>query len=519
MKARLLQSVRQEITDYICTVVCRSLRMNPKSLSVMSESLQPNKKMTLEDRKNSCWISSRSMRSLRISDQVSILKERDLMPYWTESADKILKKLLLPIKTDSVDLVSTCSRNSVSLMEQRSWFSISQSYPPMKNLCRTSAQLFMFSPVEFTASGDTLRRLKKIRVYPKTKDQKKILNSFCDASRYYYNKTVEFLKQPGIKASRFAIQKDILAEVPEWASKVPYKVKQMAIEDACTAVKNAKKKFRETGQFNEVHFRKKKFRRDSFYVPKGSVHSSGIYKRILGDLRITESIENIEFDCRFLHDNGKYWVCIPYKKNIKVPDNQRKPLISLDPGVRTFLTGFTMDGFCEIGAKDFNRIFRLLIQMDKLISKHSKGSKIRYVKAINSIRFKVQNLISEMHHKVSNILVRCFDRIIIPEFSAKGTILNKLRSKTCRSMLTWAHSKFRELLTQKAFEYSAEVIFQNEAYTSKTCSFCGKLHNIGSKKILKCSCGAKIDRDWNGARGIFLRALLDQPELQKLCIS
>jgi len=33
------------------------------------------------------------------------------------------------------------------------------------------------------------------------------------------------------------------------------------------------------------------------------------------------------------------------------------------------------------------------------------------------------------------------------------------------------------------------------------------MHKIGSKKRMKCSCGADVDRDLNGARGIFLRAL------------
>jgi len=36
------------------------------------------------------------------------------------------------------------------------------------------------------------------------------------------------------------------------------------------------------------------------------------------------------------------------------------------------------------------------------------------------------------------------------------------------------------------------VIECNEAYTSKTCSYCGKMHKIGSKKTMKCDCGAKV---------------------------
>jgi putative transposase len=306
-----------------------------------------------------------------------------------------------------------------------------------------------------------------------------------------------------------------MGDVPEWAKDVPYKVKQMAIDDACTAVKNAKKKFAKTGQFNKCKFRRKKDRRDSFYVPKSSVNELGIFPRLLKGLKITEEIGDVDFDCRFIHDDGRFWICVPQLKRIKVcPDNQRKPVISLDPGVRTFLTGFTVDGFCEIGNKDFSRVFRLLYRLDECLSKKSKGSKNRYNRAISSLKFKVKNLINELHSKTANMLVRCFDSVIIPDFSPDKKMMEKLHSKTCRAMLTFAHARFRDLLIYKAKEYSCKVWIQNEAYTSKTCSFCGKTQKIGGKKLMKCACGKELGRDFNGARGIFLRAMIDHPELK-----
>jgi putative transposase len=73
-------------------------------------------------------------------------------------------------------------------------------------------------------------------------------------------------------------------------------------------------------------------------------------------------------------------------------------------------------------------------------------------------------------------------------------------------MLTWAHYRFKQFLKFKAKEYSSNVIDVNEAYTSKTCSYCGTIQNIGSKKTMKCkNCGVAVDRDLNGARGIFLK--------------
>jgi putative transposase len=79
-------------------------------------------------------------------------------------------------------------------------------------------------------------------------------------------------------------------------------------------------------------------------------------------------------------------------------------------------------------------------------------------------------------------------------------------------MMNWAHSRFRNRLIAKAEEYGKIVQVVNEAYTSKTCSACGWIdQKLGGKKVFQCrnqECGYRVDRDINGARGIFLRALL-----------
>ena len=57
------------------------------------------------------------------------------------------------------------------------------------------------------------------------------------------------------------------------------------------------------------------------------------------------------------------------------------------------------------------------------------------------------------------------------------------------------------------------VIDVNEAWTSKTASWTGETKRIGGSKTIR-SKGIVMDRDLNGARGIFLRALVDQPSLR-----
>jgi putative transposase len=94
----------------------------------------------------------------------------------------------------------------------------------------------------------------------------------------------------------------------------------------------------------------------------------------------------------------------------------------------------------------------------------------------------------------------------------------KIRSKTARAMLNWSHYKFRNILKNKGERMSCVVMEQNEAYTSKTCSSCGYVkENLGGQKYFNCpSCKKRMDRDFNGARGIFLRALEDNPWLHSV---
>jgi len=91
----------------------------------------------------------------------------------------------------------------------------------------------------------------------------------------------------------------------------------------------------------------------------------------------------------------------------------------------------------------------------------------------------------------------------------------KLRSKTVRAMLTWAHYQFKVRLKNKALEFGKKVIDVCEAFTSKTVSWTGELKKVGGSRVISAG-GIKMDRDLNGARGIFLRSLVDSPALMAM---
>ncbi len=136
------------------------------------------------------------------------------------------------------------------------------------------------------------------------------------------------------------------------------------------------------------------------------------------------------------------------------------------------------------------------------------------------MRKKIKNLIKEIHFKTARFFVDTFDVILLPTFetsqmTGKKNRKRKLRSKTVRAMLTWSHYQFKVRLKNKALEFGKKVIDVCEAYTSKTVSWSGEIKKVGGSRVIKAG-GIKMDRDLNGARGIFLRSLVDSPVLMAM---
>jgi putative transposase len=200
---------------------------------------------------------------------------------------------------------------------------------------------------------------------------------------------------------------------------------------------------------------------------------------------------------------------------------KQQKIIALDPGLRTFLTGFDGNHFTEFATGDFAKIARLCNHLDKLKSKHdkSKGGRFKRLRyklkqAMERIRTRIKNLRSEVHKQVGSYLARNYDVIYLPTFETSQMVAKsrrKLKSKSARAMMTWAFYQFSQTLEHLCNQYGSRLVRVTEEYTSKTCTRCGHVHHkLGGNKIFKCPhCGFEIKRDFNGALGIFLKALWD----------
>ena len=385
-----------------------------------------------------------------------------------------------------------------------------------------------------------MTKSKKIRVYP-TNKQRTEIKSWQSASRWFFNKAKELDENNNNnnnsnsnnnnnnnnKMTKYELANAVIATTPEWAKEIPYQIKRSAVFDYCKARNNAIKKFKTTKQFQNVSFRTAKNPRQSCYIPKTAVKTLGIYHTILGQLETAETLET-QTDCRLILENGRYYLIVGfgYSHNnnnnnsaTTTSESQASGIVAIDPGVRTFITFYSDDCCGKLGEHDLKRIFRLCIGLDKLISKraierkHRKRNNMK--RAIWRLRNKIKDLIDELHYKAALFLCRNFKIILLPTFETKQMTKRterKINNKSTRQMLTFAHLRFKQFIKHKAIELGVEVIDVNEAYTSQTVSWTGEIKNIGKAKFITSGKGKNkivVDRDYNGARGIMLRALRD----------
>lgn len=237
---------------------------------------------------------------------------------------------------------------------------------------------------------------------------------------------------------------------------------------------------------------------------------------------MVEEVPKEHCDLRLVCERGRWFLIVPVQQKRCVAENQGR-VVALDPGIRSFQTFYTESSCGKLGAGDFGKIQRLCAHMDDLISRRRLEThrlrKRNLRRAIVSMQVRIRNLVDELHHKVAAFLVKSFDVIVLPTFETSEMVrrgARRLRAKSVRSMLTFSHYRFKTFLKHKAFEYGKLVLDQNEAWTSKTVSWTGEINAKlgGAKTVRSASTGVSMDRDYNGARGIFLRALGDQPILR-----
>ena len=214
-------------------------------------------------------------------------------------------------------------------------------------------------------------------------------------------------------------------------------------------------------------------------------------------------IEEIK-EPRFTYKNGKWFISGSYE--IEEPKKQTNyNTIGLDWGIKNFMTS-SIGEFINY-PKSITRQFYRINKLKSIRDKKTKGSN-NWIKMNNKIiksyeRF--ENLKKDFIEQTTTRLCRSNNIAIEDLTNAKVKMSNKNRR---RLMQINPLTRFTNTLKWKCKKFGTDLYEVNPAYTSQTCSCCGKIKsNLKLKnRIFKCSCGFELDRDINAAINIAAKA-------------
>lgn len=399
---------------------------------------------------------------------------------------KILKKHLtdypLPIKIHN------------KIIRKTSWFDAPEA--PTSNISDTA---------------QTILRCKKVDIIL-SPTQKEIVDTWFDIYKSTYNQAVKFLRNNPTKSKTNFIR--LRASVKsEFTSAF---IKRM--EDSCIHVHTVDNAIHDVAKaydsaFGLAKITKKRFRirykrdnsQDTILLEASCFsRNKNSFSSKVGIVESSLPIMGIKHGCRLQKNKDKYTLFVPEKTPTKTNITKKK-LISLDPGLRTYQTGYILneDKTTEVVEYGSNFVDKIKPILDRILPDSPK------IRRFNQRLYdKAKHCINDLQWKLAKELASGYNTVVIGNMSTKGVLSGrKLNGKT-KSLLNMAsHYRFRQRLKEKCEEYGTKFVEQDESYTSKTCGKCGLINeNLGASKTFICQCGFNTDRDVNGARNILIKS-------------
>ncbi|MFA5039842.1 MAG: zinc ribbon domain-containing protein [Candidatus Omnitrophota bacterium] len=432
------------------------------------------------------------------------------------------------------------------------------------------------------AEGTVARR---IRIRP-TVAQRAMLRTALGASRYIYNRGAEIANAEtvaGQKPSGKKLQKAVRAAVTnnavwravareqhaaDWTD-IPYEVRDSAVRDLAKAIKSTKARCESEAAAKGVDaraadwtfkLRAKKDPTESLTLRKRNLDGATLpwFRTMFGTPAARVAMASDQpmpatfgADVRLLHDKvrRRYFLIVPVPPPAKGGSDIKAPRLpptgaeapaaapaaaapapapapqrqlALDPGVRTFMTGYDPAGLVvEWGGGETNgKLWRLANTANGIRARMTKpgvahGRRQHMRRAAARVEARIRNMVDELHHKFAAWACVNYDLILLPKFQTRNMAKKgrrRISRKTVSRMYTLAHYRFRQFMVHKAKQRGVTLFIVDEAYTSKTCGHCGRMHEVGSRKLFTCPyCGLVVDRDIGAARNIAIKFVNDNP--------
>lgn len=357
--------------------------------------------------------------------------------------------------------------------------------------------------------------------------QQIIVKKWMDAYMAMYNETLKYIKEQykinnKMKIDWINIRKILVNKrntIIECSGDKNNQIKvhdiDYAIKLACSTYKSAITNFK-LGYIKSFRIRYWRQNKENkiLDLEKNNFISGSIRRNVLGEVIGYYNGKKFDFstidkDCRLAYKNNKYYLYVPENVNKKKSKKQNK-VISLDPGIRTFLTGITENKIVEIGHNLKDNVKKYIKRKEKTKENQEIPKKIK-TKIEKTCNKKIRNIIDEVHWQTINYLTSNYEKIFIGNLSTKNIVSNKnvnnLSSMTKKMAQIIRLYEFKQRLQYKCEIRGVKYKCVDEKYTSKICSNCGNIkEDLGDAKIYECNkCGIKIGRDVNGSRMIYIK--------------
>ena len=416
---------------------------------------------------------------------------------------------------------------------QRPFYKDTNSFYDFKNTSFINEDRLVHKFIKQNSEDNIPLKCNQIILLP-NKDQQKILLNFMEASRIMYNETIKLIKKRHFNKEELVLSyrklrtlylKDIKEELMK-KYKAYCHVLDQDINSACAMYKSSLSNLKNK---NIKHFRirYKKQNTNSLLIhveqsffKKDKIFYGKIKEPILNKNNFNYDLINHDSIIHYNKSTKMFSLFVPSEPIKKVINNNN--YISIDPGIRTFLTCMTNKSVIEMGSNMSSEIKNILTRIDKTENKEkdllnvelNKSKKFNRIKKKNltRLRERLKNKVKDVHCKIINYLTNNYKTIIIGKWSTKSvvnnetSVLNKMNKRICLSMSFY---KFLQRLEFKSKINKNDLHIVNESYTSMTCSKCGYLkRDLGGSKTYKCNeCKNEIDRDVNSCRNIIYKCL------------
>ena len=447
-----------------------------------------------------------------------------LSPFWDSYSKDLSKKLLLPIVTDLQELDSNSLNSFVNNSTQNLQFcQIKKIQTQTMNSQKTLCQLSPISQQNIMDSVN-IKYTRKIRIYPNLKQIEYFKKCF-GVSRYFYNKTIDYFKTNGHKSfityrSNVMKSNKDYSEEEKWITEIPYDTRQLMIKSAHSMIKsNFELKRKGIIKHFDLKYKSRKNPKQIFFVDHRAIKNLNLFPDTLKNnskLIVRGKYKKyynyiFEHDCIIQKNGHQYFLLVPKEKEV-IYEKANKDIVSLDPGIRSFQTLYTPDGYVgDLGTKNLkDKLKKLTKKLDlknSLYSKtKSKKKKLQIKKKCSKLRTKIKNIVSNFHWKISNFLCKNFNMILLPKFETKK-LMKTLDNYNNRMLSLLSHYSFRQKLEYQSFKYQRDYKLVKEDYTSLTCGCCGYLnYDLGKSKIFHCNkCNITMDRDHNASRNVLIK--------------